>query len=776
MLRSFVILAVAAVAQASGGAPAQRANEPLAPGLEQALRGAVLEASFDLVRPPRAEGESLLAEWRAPNPLRGMETRFGARGITVVPAGAVQGSWSFALTLSGYGRAGELRPVREPELVALGNRAEYRRGALVEWYVNDGRGLEQAFTLLEPPESGGASAGGRPLELALELATELVPEPTGEGRALRFADAEGHTVLHYAGLAAWDATGRELAARLRVVGRELRIEVDDQAAVYPLTVDSLCFVEEAKLVAGDGAAYDQFGFTVSLSGDTALVGAHRDDDNGSDSGSAYVFVRQGTSWTQEAKLLAGDGAADDWFGVSVSLSGDTALVGAYGDDDNGSASGSAYVFARSGTSWTQEAKLLAGDGAAGDEFGRSVSLNGDTALVGAYGDDDTGSASGSAYVFARSGTSWTQEAKLLAGDGAAGDEFGRSVSLSGDTALVGAYLDDDNGNDSGSAYVFVRSGTSWTQEAKLLPSDGAAGDWFGHSVSVSGEAALVGAYQDDDNSGSAYVFARSGTSWTQEAKLLPGDGPATDLFGYSVSVSGDMALVGAFDDDDNGTNSGSAYVFARSGTSWTQEAKLLAGDGAAYDMFGHSVSLSGDTALVGAFNDYDNGNSSGSAYVFAPPCVCPWPPPGSAAYCFCPPPGPCMNSDPDAGCTNSTGVGALLAAQGSTLPDEVNLLVSGAPQGQFGVFFQGDDAVFFQFGDGFRCAGTNVVRITVPPLVTGPDGTAAFGPCFGDPTISSITGVVPGSGVTKRYQFWYRDPFGPCGVGFNLSNGYAIIW
>jgi len=724
MLRSFIILAAAAVAQASGGSPAQRASEPLPPGLEQALRGALLEQSFDLVRPPGAEGAGLPAEWRAPNPRRGMETRFGARGITVLPAGAAQGSWSFALTLSGYGRSGEVRPVREPELVALGNRAEYRRGSLVEWYVNDARGLEQGFTLLEPPESGGASAAGRPLELALELATELLAEPMGEGRALRFADAEGHTVLHYAGLAAWDANDRALAATLRVEGRELRIQVDDGAAVYPLTVDPLCWVEEAKLLAGDGAAYDYFGISVSLSGDTALVGAY--GDNVSYTGSAYVFVRSGTSWTQQAKLLASDGATDDMFGASVSLSGDTALVGARGDDDNGSASGSAYVFARNGTSWTQEAKLLASDGAAQDYFGISVSLSGDTALVGARFDDDNGNKSGSAYVFARRGTSWTQEAKLLAGDGAANDWFGDSVSLSGDTALVGARFDDDNGSASGSAYVFARNGTSWTQEAKLLPSDGAT----------------------------------------------------YDEFGGSVSLSGDTALVGAPLDANNGSYSGSAYVFARSGTSWAQAAKLRARYGATYDWFGGSVSLSGDTALVGAHADDDNGSDSGSAYVFAPPppCACAGPPPGSAAYCFCPPPGPCMNSDPDAGCRNSTGVGALLVAQGSTLPDEVNLLVAGASPGQFGILFQGDDAVFFQFGDGFRCAGTNIVRITVPPLVTGPDGTAAFGPCFGDPTISSITGVVPGSGVTKRYQLWYRDPFGPCGAGFNLSNGYAITW
>jgi len=169
------------------------------------------------------------------------------------------------------------------------------------------------------------------------------------------------------------------------------------------------------------------------------------------------------------------------------------------------------------------------------------------------------------YVFKRTGTSWAQEAKLLASDGAAVDLFGRSVSISGDYAVVGAYFDDDNGSNSGSAYVFKRTGASWAQEAKLLPSDGAASDWFGITVSISGEYTVAGAYGDDDNgssSGSAYLFKRTGTSWTEEAKLLLSDGAADDNFGYSVSISGDYAFVGLSGDDDNGDGSGSAYVYS----------------------------------------------------------------------------------------------------------------------------------------------------------------------------------------------------------------------
>ena len=184
------------------------------------------------------------------------------------------------------------------------------------------------------------------------------------------------------------------------------------------------------------------------------MGAQENDDNGTNSGSAYVFKRAGASWAQETKLLPSDGATIDVFGISVSISGDYAVVGAHRDRDNGSFSGSAYVFKRTDVTWTQEAKLLPSDGAADDQFGISVSISGDYAVVGAQENDDNGSNSGSAYLFKRSGTSWAQETKLLASDGAAADEFGRSVSISGDYAVVGAWRDNDNGTDAGSAYLY----------------------------------------------------------------------------------------------------------------------------------------------------------------------------------------------------------------------------------------------------------------------------------------------------------------------------------
>ncbi|EYF01444.1 Hypothetical protein CAP_8277 [Chondromyces apiculatus DSM 436] len=379
-------------------------------------------------------------------------------------------------------------------------------------------------------------------------------------------------------------------------------------------------VQQGKLVAGDGAPDDQLGVSVALSGDTAVVGAYRDDDSGSASGAAYVFVRSGGSWTQQAKLLAAGGAADDYFGISVAISGDTVVVGSYGDDDHGPESGSAYVFVRSGGSWTQQAKLLAPDGAALDYFGTSVAVSGDTAVVGAYLDDDSESGSGSAYVFVRSGGSWTQQAKLLAADGEGLDCFGSSVAVSGDTAVVGAFREGENGPLSGAAYVFARTGNLWAQQQKLVAADGAANDYFGGSVAVSGDTAIVGAYGDDDSgadSGSGYVFARAGGTWTQQQKLVAAGGAAQDSFGSSVAVSGDTAVVGAYLHRSSGVRTGAAYMFARSGGSFTQHDELVASDGAADDFFGSAVAVSGDAALVGAYGDDDAGTFSGSAYAFA---------------------------------------------------------------------------------------------------------------------------------------------------------------
>jgi FG-GAP repeat protein len=384
--------------------------------------------------------------------------------------------------------------------------------------------------------------------------------------------------------------------------------------------------QQAKLTAADGAAFDEFGHSVAVSGDTAVVGVQLDDVGANvNQGSAYVFTRSGSSWTLQAKLTAADGAVVDFFGSSVAADGDTVVVGAPGDDVGpNQGQGSAYVFTRSGSSWSQQAKLTASDGASADELGGAVAVSGDIVVIGASGDDvGVNSAQGSAYAFARSGFSWSQQAKLTASDGAASDIFGYSVAVSGETAVIGAYLGDIASNgDQGAAYVFTRSGSSWSQQAKLTASDGAASEDFGISVAASGDTTVIGAHRDtvgaNTTQGSAYVFIRSGSSWTEQAKLTAADGAADDSFGYSVAVSGDTAVVGAVSDDVGVTwQQGSAYVFTRSGSNWSQQARPTAADGAFDNVFGTSVAVSGDTMVVGAPR-YDVGSNmdQGSAYVF----------------------------------------------------------------------------------------------------------------------------------------------------------------
>jgi hypothetical protein len=395
-----------------------------------------------------------------------------------------------------------------------------------------------------------------------------------------------------------------------------------------------------KITAPDGAAGDYFGGTVSVSGNYVIVGADFDDDKGTNSGSAYIFKKSDTpgdpNWYEQVKLLASDGADNDKFGISVSVSGDYAVVGAYFDDDKGTNSGSAYIFKRSDTpgdpNWYEQVKLTASDGDANDGFGGSVSVSGDYAVVGAYWDDEKGLASGSAYIFKKSNTpadpNWYEQVKLTASDGDANNWFGYSVSVNGDYAVTGAHWDDDRGPASGSAYIFKRSDTpgdpNWYEQVKLTASDGDANDQFGRCVSVSGDYAIVGAWGDDEkgtSSGSAYVFEKSDTpgdpNWYEQDKITASDGAEYANFGWTVSVSGDYAIAGAIGDDDKGAS----YIFKKSDTpgdpNWYEQDKLTASDGAGGDGFGWSVSVSGDFVIVGAIFDDDKGGGSGSAYIFA---------------------------------------------------------------------------------------------------------------------------------------------------------------
>lgn len=335
-------------------------------------------------------------------------------------------------------------------------------------------------------------------------------------------------------------------------------------AAYIFFYNGANWVQAQKLIPTDLGTNDQLGTSVSLTNGYALIGAPRKDGPAIDAGAAYVYRWNGNTWVQQQKLTATDAAAQDEFGIGVSIAPGVALIGAHWDDVGGSNGGSAYVFRLNGTTWAFEQKLQAADAAAGDEFGRDVAVDGGVALVGAPFDDDLGADSGAAYVFRYSGTQWVQEQKITPSDGASGDNFGFSVSLHGDTALIGARSDDDRGLDSGSAYVFRFDGATWVQEAKLLASDGAADDRFGRAVSVRGDTAVVGAVNKDlgaSNTGAAYLFRRDGTTWYQTQRLTPHTPAAGDQFGYSVSLGATELLVGARFDEVGVSNSGTIQAF-----------------------------------------------------------------------------------------------------------------------------------------------------------------------------------------------------------------------
>ena len=394
-------------------------------------------------------------------------------------------------------------------------------------------------------------------------------------------------------------------------------------------VPAIPWTQAQKLLASDGTENGAFGDAVAIDGNRLVVGAYGDAVQGERSGAAYVYERNGSGdWIEVAKLLASDGAAGDVFGASVSISGDRILVGAYGDDDNGSLSGSAYVFERDGSgTWIQVDKLTASDAAFEDNFGISVGIAGDRLVVGAWEDDDQGSGTGSAYVYERDPSgNWLEVQKLVASDATANQYFGDSVAVVGDWLVVGAFGADDVGERSGATYVFERGVSGgWTEVDRLVASDPAALDYFGYSVAAAGDRVVVGAYGNDDHgerSGSAYVYEREGSGdWVEVDKLVPSDGAPDDNFGRSVGISGDLVVAGAFWDDDNGLDSGSAYVYEDDGSGdWVEMDKLRASDAAANALLGWSVAISGARVVASAFSDTNAGGvAAGAAYVFEIP-------------------------------------------------------------------------------------------------------------------------------------------------------------
>ena len=365
---------------------------------------------------------------------------------------------------------------------------------------------------------------------------------------------------------------------------------------------------------GEGqTTYGYLGSAVAISGETAIVGGW---------GEAQVFVHVEGNWVVQARLT-GDGGRDAFFGSSVALSGDTAVVGAYREGHE--AEGAVYVFVRRGETWTRQARLTSGVPGALDGFGGSVALSGDTLLVGVPDGNGAVTDSGTVEVFARRNGSWRLTTRLLAPGGLAKDDFGSSVALSAGRALIGDRRRTIQGiSGAGAAYVFAQAGTGWHLEARLTASDAAALDRFGQAVDLDGDTAIVGAWLADPagvDSGAAYVFTRIGSTWRQQAKLTAPDAAADDRFGFSVAISGDRAAAGAPLEDVRGDASGSVYLFQRQGSTWSLLSKVFADDTLAHDRFGQSLDLQGDTLLAGAFGASDQTYDSGSAYLFVGPLL-----------------------------------------------------------------------------------------------------------------------------------------------------------
>lgn len=428
------------------------------------------------------------------------------------------------------------------------------------------------------------------------------------------------------------------------------------------------FSEVFKAAPNDRAIDDEFGQAVDMDGDYAIVGADQEDEDEAgnnymlESGSAYIYERDGFgNWSEAQKIVASDRAALDYFGNSVSISGNYAIVGAHYEDEDVlggntlSHAGSAYIYERDGTgTWNEVQKLVASDRDAEDWFGYSVAINGDYAIVGAHreAEDEAGlntiSYAGSAYIFERDGTgTWNEVQKIVASDRATQDYFGQKVAISGDYAVINAWFEDEDElgantlDKAGSCYIFERDGTgTWNEVQKIVASDRNADDMFGFNVDIDGTYLIASAHQEDEdvagtntlnNAGSAYIFERDGAGvWVEVQKIVASDRGGSDRFGSSVTVHGNFIAVGAVQEDQDvnggGTlfNSGSAYVFMRDGTgTWSELQKIVSSDRANSDLFGHSIAMGNDATIIVGTRVEDEDelglntmDEAGSAYIF----------------------------------------------------------------------------------------------------------------------------------------------------------------
>lgn len=531
-----------------------------------------------------------------------------------------------------------------------------------------------------------------------------------------------------------------------------------------------------------------YGESVRTDGFRAIVGAYGDGALGANAGAAYVYLRTPGGWVLETQLTAPDGAATDEFGLSAGIDWQFAVVGAHHDDDRGSNSGSATIFRNNGTSWSFLQKLTAFDGDAGDGFGRIVVARGGFAVVGAPSDETVAPGAGSAYVYRWNGISYGYVDKLAPLDLGADDLFGKSLAMANFVLVAGAPDHDEPGFvDAGKVYVYRLAGSHFSLFATLTSPSAQANERFGVAVAADGlqqgETIVVGASQSDEGGltdcGAAYVYrvTEAGEAVVFEQRLLASDRQPNDRFGWTVAVEGDTILVGALREDAGGVDAGAVYEFRRFGLGWVERAKLVAPMPEAHEQLGMSIDVREGHAMLGA----NQATAAGAAlagrvvtFEIGLPCVetmCT----GDGAVTAC----PCGNSSPAGqgrGCLNSTGFGAQLVASGSASVGADTLALSGSSMtGASALFFQGTAASSGgygdPFGDGKRCAGGAVIRLGVESI-TG--GASAY-PGAGDQTVS-VRGAV-GAGQTRFYQAWYRNSAVFCtSATFNTTNGMRVIW
>lgn len=561
---------------------------------------------------------------------------------------------------------------------------------------------------------------------------------------------------------------------------------------------------EVRRTALDLAPGDQFGRSLGSDDNFVIVGSTHDDDAGSLSGAAYSFELTGGVWSQVQKLVPFDLAAGDKFGRSVSLDDGTLMVGSYLDDDTGVDSGSVYVYERAAGQWLQAFKLTGSQTGDGDQFGYSLCIRGDLAVISAREDMPFGQASGSVYVFERILGQWQEVAYLAASDGGVADYFGESVAIDGEYVLVGAYGEDDGGTGSGAVYIFkVNSSGVWVETQKIEPADDASLDFFGWSMSAQNGRAVIGAWGKTTAAGSlagaAYVFERSAGQYLEVAKLLPSQQSSLDSFGYSVALCDDRILVGAVDSNNQGLNSGAGYRYRYDGVEWIEEAVSDYGALSPGHRLGFTAAMTKDLTILatmpadglgavwierGPFTDC-NGNGipdgcdvdSGVSLDLdgdRVPDECS----GVSVFCLCDAAAPCGNVDPAAGCVNSTGFGARLlplSGNNSVMLDGLVLRADRLPPTTYALFFMGPaERSPVPLGGGLRCVDAPLYRFNLG--ITNSAGEVHLGPglaAFAQGQFPAIGQITAGS--TWRFQGWYRDAFGSCTTS-NVTSAVAVTF